>query len=399
MTTSPAPPTHLLTAGAVVTSGRRLAPGWVLLAEERVVDVGNGALPQADIVTALPTSSTVVPGLVDMHVHGAGGGDMTSGDRTSTVRALRALLAAGVTSCVASLVTVPEDELLAGLSVLADLTREPPPDAARLLGTHLEGPFLSPLHRGAHHGPSLRLPDLRTARRLVDAGEGTLLMVTLAPELPGAGLVLDYLAAEGVVAAMGHTAATFSQTQEAVTRGIRVGTHLFNGMRQPHHREPGPALSLLDDDRVVVELINDGQHVHPAVARVARRAAGDGRLAIISDGVAATEAPDGAYRLGRVDIRSAAGRVETADGSSLGGGVITLDAALRRAVTELGMDLVSAVQAVTSVPARALGASDRAGSLEPGRQADLCVIDDELTLIGVMLAGRWTRELVGARHP
>lgn len=390
MTTSPAP-SHLLTAGAVVTSGRRLAPGWVLLAGERVVDVGSGPPPQGDSVTALPATSTVVPGLVDMHVHGAGGGDMTSGDCTSTVRALRALLTAGVTSCVASLVTVPEDELLADLSVLADLTRDPPPDAARLLGTHLEGPFLSPLHRGAHHEASLRLPDLETARRLVHAGEGTLLMLTLAPELPGAGHVLDYLAAEGVVAAMGHTAATFDQTQEAVARGIRVGTHLFNGMRQPHHREPGPALSLLDDDRVVVELINDGQHVHPAVARIARRAAGDGRLAIISDGVAATAAPDGQYRLGRVDIRSADGRVETADGSSLGGGVVTLDAALRRAVMELGMDVVAAVQAVTSVPATALGAGDRAGSLETGRRADLCVFDAELTLRGVMLAGRWTR--------
>lgn len=385
--------THLLTAGAVVTSGRRFAPGWVLLAGERVVDVGTGGPPRADTVTALSGTSTVIPGLVDMHVHGAGGGDMTSGDRTSTVRALQALLGAGVTSCVASLVTVPEDELLAGLSVLAGLTREPPPHAARLLGTHLEGPFLSPLHRGAHHGASLRLPDLRVARRLVDAGEGTLRMLTLAPELPEAGLVLDYLRAEGVVAAMGHTAATFDQTHEAVARGIRVGTHLFNGMRQPHHREPGPALSLLADDRVVVELINDGQHVHPAVARVARRAAGEGRLAIISDGVAATAAPDGSYRLGRVDIRSADGRVETADGSSLGGGVITLDAALRRAVDELGMDVVSAVEAVTSVPARALGASDRAGSLEPGRQADLCVIDDDLVLVGVMLAGEWARQV------
>jgi len=194
---------------------------------------------------------------------------------------------------------------------------------------------------------------------------------------------------------MGHTAATYDETRAALAQGVTVGTHLFNGMRPPHHREPGPVLSLLDDDRVVVELINDGQHVHPAAARVARRAAGAGRLALISDGVAATAAPDGDYRLGRVGIRSRDGRVETADGTSLGGGVVTLGVALRRAVTELGADLVGAVDAATVVPARALGVADRAGTLDRGRAADLVVLDADLEVDGVMLGGSWVHRPSG----
>ncbi len=389
------PGDHLVSAGAVVTDGRRLAPGWVLVADGLVADVGSGTAPPAATTTALPPTATVVPGLVDMHVHGAGGGDLTAGDRPAAVTALRALLAAGVTSCAASLVTVPQEEMVATLDVLAGLVAAPVPRATRLVGTHLEGPFLSPLHRGAHHGPSLRPPDVAVARRLLDAAGGTVLMVTLAPELPGADDVLRLLRDEGVVAAMGHTAATYDETRAALAQGVTVGTHLFNGMRPPHHREPGPVLSLLDDDRVVVELINDGQHVHPAAARVARRAAGAGRLALISDGVAATAAPDGDYRLGRVGIRSRDGRVETADGTSLGGGVVTLGVALRRAVTELGADLVGAVDAATVVPARALGVADRAGTLDRGRAADLVVLDADLEVDGVMLGGSWVHRPSG----
>lgn len=389
----------VLLADRVITPVQVLATGWVHVRGERVAATGAGAPPSAGgTVLRLPRGSTVVPGLVDMHVHGTGGGDMTARDPTEVRTALRALAAAGVTSCVASLVTAPADELEESLSVLAGLVADPDPGTARLVGTHMEGPFLSPHHQGAHHGPSLRLPDLALLRRLLRAAGGQLRMMTLAPELPGSADLLRHLRDEGVVAAMGHTAATFDETREAVAAGISVGTHLFNGMRSAHHREPGPALSLLDSPQVVVELINDGEHVHPAVARVAVRAAGEGRLALISDGVAATAAPQGRYMLGRVAIRSHAGRVETADGSSLGGGACTLDQALRRAVTVLGMDLPSAVAAATLVPARALGLAHRIGSLAAGRAADLCVLDEALHVVRVMVGGQWV-DAAGGPQP
>lgn len=386
----------VLAADRVVTPDRVLSPGFVEITGSRVTAVGAGRPQKGPRPVHLAPGSTVVPGLVDMHVHGAGGGNMTEMDAAEFHRARAALLQVGVTSTVASLVTAPLSELEAAVDFIASLVGRSVDDMARVVGSHLEGPFLAPAHRGCHEEASLIPPDVAATRRLLHAGRGTIRMLTLAPELPGALEVLRLLAADGVVAAMGHTGATYDQTREAISAGVSVGTHLFNGMLRPHHREPGPALSLLDDARVTIELINDGVHVHPAVARVATRAAHEGRLALISDGVAATGAPDGEYMLGRTRIRSHNGRVETADGKSLGGGVMTLDGALRRAVHVLGVPLQVAVAAATAVPAAALGLGDAAGSLAPGRLADLCVLDADLHPVAVMLGGRWAVQLPAA---
>lgn len=382
----------ILCADRVITPEEVLSPGWVQLRGRTIVAVGAGKEPSGDKPYKLPPGCTIVPGYVEMHTHGAGGADMTAMDPAESRRACVALLAAGVTSTVISLVSAPLAELEQGVAIVADLMLRPGEDHARILGTHLEGPFLSPEHPGAHHKPSLRLPDGAATRSILAAGGGTVRMMTLAPELPGSKEVLGILRDSGVTAAMGHTRATYEETCLAIAGGVTVGTHLFNGMRTPHHREPGPALSLLDDPQVTVELINDGVHVHPAVARVVARAAHAGRLAFISDGVAATGAPDGSYMLGRTAIRSRNGRVENADGTSLGGGLLTLDGCVRRAVLTLGMPLQHAVACATVVPAAALGVAGSAGSLAPGREADLCVLDAEVRPVGVMLGGRWIRE-------
>jgi N-acetylglucosamine-6-phosphate deacetylase len=382
----------VLAADRLITPDQVFQPGFVEIVGTRLGAVAAGKPPAGSTVRHLPPGSTLMPGLVDMHVHGAGGGNMTALDADELRRAAAALIAVGVTSTVASLVTAPLDELEAAVDLIAGVVDNPMQGVARIVGSHLEGPFLSPAHRGCHDQRSLRLPDAGQARNLLRAGRGTVRMLTLAPELPGARDVLRLLTTEGVVGAMGHTGATYDETREAISWGVRVGTHLFNGMLPPHHREPGPSLTLLDDPRVTVELINDGLHVHPAVARVVTRAAHDGRLALISDGVAATGAPEGNYMLGNVPIRSRNGQVLSADGTSLGGGVMTVDGALRRAVHVLGMSLELAVAAATTAPAQALGIADTAGSLAPGRNADICVMDADLKTVAVMLAGRWVVE-------
>lgn len=382
----------VLAADRIVTPERVLAPGFIELNGDTIAAVSAGSPLSRSRVVHLPPGNTVMPGLVDMHVHGAGGGNMTALDAEELHTARAALIGAGVTSTVASLVTGPIDELEQALDLIAGLVQTPVEGVARIVGSHLEGPFLSPAHRGAHDPQSLSLPDVGRTRTLLHAGRGTVRMLTLAPELPGAQDVIRLLAGEGVVAAMGHTGATHDETRAAISWGVSVGTHLFNGMLAPHHRRPGPALTLLDDPRVTVELINDGVHVHPAVARIVTRAAHDGRLALISDGVAATAAPEGSYLLGRVGIRSQNGQVLNADGTSLGGGIMTLDGSLRRAVQVLGMPLELAVAAATTVPARALGVAGTVGSLAPGRTADICVMDADLNPVGVMLAGRWVVE-------
>lgn len=383
------PADRVITADRLVAERGVLAPAWVRVRGDRVVAIGQGRPPRSAREEPLPPGSTITPGLVDMHVHGAGGGDMTAADGPSLHQAARELARHGVTACVASLVTAPVDVLERALDLVATASTTTPPGSAHIVGAHLEGPFLSSHHRGAHRADELRTPSRDVTARLLDAGRGHVRMLTLAPELPGADELLEELRDRGVVAAMGHTAATHDETRRAIKLGIRVGTHLFNGMRQPHQREPGPALTLLDAPEVVVELIVDGQHVHPATARVVARAAGDGRLALISDGVAATAAPDGRYRLGPVDIISHDGRVETADGTSLGGGGCTLDHALRRAVEELGMPETAAVGAVTSVPARALGVDHLVGELGARRRADLAVFDPHWRLRAVLVGGSW----------
>ena len=220
-------------------------------------------------------------------------------------------------------------------------------------------------------------------------------MLTLAPELPGSlgpGGCVSRLRDAGITVAVGHTDADYDTCLAAFDAGATVATHLFNGMRPLGHRDPGPVAAALDHPGVTVELIADGQHVHPPVARMAARLSGPRRLALITDAVAATGAQDGDYDLGGVPIRRSHGRITLLDGSSLGGSDLTMAEAVRQAVTVLGLSLTEAVTAATSTPAAALGALDEAGTLAPGRVADLVVLDADLVVTGVMAAGRWVRE-------
>ncbi|MFA1541073.1 N-acetylglucosamine-6-phosphate deacetylase [Actinomadura monticuli] len=253
-------------------------------------------------------------------------------------------------------------------------------------GVHLEGPYLSRDRCGAHDPALLRAPDPAEFRRLVRLGRGHLRMITLAPELPGAlGLVRE-AADAGVIAAVGHTEATGGTARAAFDAGARVATHLFNAMRPLHHREGGLIAAALDDPRVTVELINDGGHVEPAVARLAFAAAGP-RVALITDAMAATGMGDGRYRLGAMDVEVRGGRATLAGGTSIAGSTITMADAFRRAVTDIGLPIEAAARAASLTPARALGIDARTGSLEPGKDADLAVLDDDLIVTRVMKRG------------
>jgi N-acetylglucosamine-6-phosphate deacetylase len=215
-------------------------------------------------------------------------------------------------------------------------------------------------------------------------------MVTLAPELPGAMAAIRQLTDAGAIAAVGHTDAQLPQVVAAVEAGATVATHLFNGMRPLHHREPGPIGVLLDDDRVTIELICDLVHLHPASTRLAARYAGNGRTVLITDAISATDAPDGPYRLGTVPITVTHGVATMADGS-LAGSTLTMDVAFRNFVTACGMTVRDAVAATATTPAALLGLSDRVGAIRPGLAADLVVLDSDLRLERVMLAGDWIR--------
>lgn len=368
---------QLLSAARVLSGEHDLTPGWVEVDGGRVVAVGGGEPPRpADQVLG---EATVTPGFVDTHVHGGGGASFT-GPPEEVEAAVATHRAAGTTTVLASLVTASPSDLLRSVSELAELTA-----SGVVAGTHLEGPWLSPRRAGAHEVAQLRAPDLAEVEALLEAGRGTVRMVTLAPELPGALDAVRRLVDAGVTVAVGHTDATYDQTRAALDAGASVGTHLFNTMPSLHHRDPGPVAALLESD-AVVELVADGVHLHPAVLALAARAA-RGRVALVSDAMAAAGAPDGRYRLGALDVEVREGVARLSDSGAIAGSTLVLADAVRFAAGEAGLDLADAVRAATATPADAVGLT--AGRLEPGSPADLVVLDADLAVTRVMSAGRF----------
>ncbi|WP_258344195.1 N-acetylglucosamine-6-phosphate deacetylase [Saccharopolyspora gregorii] len=369
-----------LTASRIVTPDGVLADGWIRLSGSTIAEIGTGPAP-ADATDL--GDGWLVPGFVDVHCHGGGGGAFTGRDLEQTQAALAAHRSHGTTTMLASLVTAPVPDLADQVSALRDLVVD-----GLIDGIHLEGPFLSEARCGAHDPALLRAPDQSSVRALLDAGRGSIRMVTLAPELDGAVDAVRTLTEHGAIAALGHTDAVREQVLPAVDAGATVATHLFNGMRPLHHREPGPVGTLLDDDRVTVELICDLVHLHPAVVAFAARHAGTGRTVLITDAISATGAGDGTYELGKLPVTVVDGEPRLADGS-LAGSTLTMDVAFRNLVTGAGLPVTDAVHAASTRPAELLGAADRVGSLRPGLAADLVLLDDDLRLRRVMKSGAW----------
>ena len=331
---------------------------------------------------------TVVPGFVDMHVHGGGGASYASGIAEEALTAARTHLEHGTTTTIASTVTGEIDEICRQASVLSELVED-----GVLAGVHFEGPFISINRCGAHQPDLLRDPDPALVRKLVDAARGTARMVTLAPELDGGLESIRLLAELGVIAAVGHTDAGYDQVLAGIDAGATVATHLFNAMPAIGHRAPGPIVALLEDERVTVELIGDGVHLHPAVIDLAMRGAGLDRVALVTDAMSAAGFGDGLYPLGPLQVRVEDGVARLVEGGSIAGSTLTLDVAFRRAVTLNGLPLERAAQVLSLNPAKQLGLDDRIGSLEPGKQADLVVLDADYQLVAVMRRGEW---VVGA---
>lgn len=329
----------------------------------------------------------ILPGFVDIHVHGGGGASFSSGRTEDILTVIDTHRRHGTTTMLASTVTGDLDDLARQAALLSELAEQ-----GDLAGVHFEGPFISPHRCGAHKSSLLRDPDPADVRKLLDASRGAARMVTLAPELPGGLDSVRLLAEQGVIAAVGHTDAAYEATLRAIDAGATVATHLFNAMPPLHHRDPGPIAALLEDERVTVELVNDGVHLHPAILELAFHSAGADRVAFITDAMDAAGFGDGNYLLGPMAVEVTDGVARLVDGGSIAGSTLTLDTAFKRAVTIDHLPVPDAVRALSANPARLLGAYDRIGSLEPGKDADLVVLDAEFDLVGVMRKGRWVVE-------
>lgn len=358
-------------SGRVVRPGA-IVPGYVEIDGPTILDVTERGQAGDDII---------VPGFVDLHCHGGGGHTFTRGDAGAARAAAGFHLRHGTTTMLASLVSSPyalmRDATTAYLPLVADGT---------IAGVHFEGPYLSRARCGAQNPEYLRDPSPAELTTLVELGG--VRMVTLAPELPGALDAVKYLVSNGVVAALGHTDATYEQTLAGIAAGATVGTHLCNGMRPAHHREPGPIVALLDSPTTVCELVADGIHLHDGMLRFAAHAAGPERAALITDAMDAAGMPDGRYELGGQEVTVADRVARLARDGSIAGSTLTMDAAFRQAVGA-GLDLPTAAAMASTTPARVLGLADEVGALEAGLRADLVVLRPDLTVKRVMRAGAW----------
>lgn len=371
----------LLLHSALLTDERGEQPdGWVLIEGDTIAAVGAGEAPDADERVDL-AGARVVPGFVDIHGHGGGGHSYDDGG-AELAAALATHRALGTTRSVISLVANPLASLRSNLAEIAELAATDP----LVLGSHLEGPFLAPGKRGAHHVDYLRDPDPIAVEELIDAAAGTLRQITIAPELPGADEAIDAFVSAGVRVAVGHTEADFETAARAFDRGASILTHAYNAMNGIHHRAPGPVVAALSDPRVTLELVLDGHHVHEQVAALTLDEA-PGRVAFITDSMAAAGSADGDYRLGELNVTVRDGLALLSGTETIAGSTLTLDAALRRAVEVVGLPWPDAVAAVTSVPARALGLGDRLGLLEPGYAADAVALDADGAVTAVWGAG------------
>ena len=386
----------LITADTIVTGDEILRPGWLDVDPRsgRLRAVGAGPPPRpidADAGDVALGALTVIPGFVDIHVHGGGSGTFGVGLQDSRT-AVELHRRHGTTSMVASLVTAQPRELLDQVSLLAEQVQD-----GLIAGVHLEGPWLSSRRCGAHDPDALRDPDSTELVAVLRAGRGTVRMVTLAPERTGGLHAVRHLVAENVVAAVGHTDATYEQARAAIDAGATVGTHLFNAMRPVHHREPGPVIALLEDPRVTVEMITDGVHLHPALYRDVTHTVGRDRVALVTDAMAAAGMADGAYRLGTLDVDVVDGVARVAGSETIAGSTATMDHVFRFAARSSSADpdtaLLTAVRQSSVNPARALGLADP--TLTAAAPADIVVLSADLTVTGVLSRGRWVAEPAG----
>lgn len=379
----------LLRADTVATGEDLLRPGWIQVSGGTVTAVGSGAAPRRpdhDLGTA-----TVVPGFIDTHVHGGGGGSFSDPGQVATAVALHRRH--GTTTLLASLVTEAPDDLVAQVRGLVEPVRR-----GLLAGIHLEGPWLAEKRCGAHDPALLRDPTPAELQTVFDAAEGSIRMVTLAPERDGALAAIDWIVRAGAVAAVGHTEAGYAQTRAAVDAGATVGTHLFNAMRPIHHREPGPVIALLEDPRVTVEIIADGVHVDSALYRHVTRSAGPDRVSLVTDAMAAAGMADGAYRIGPLAVEVADAVARLAGTDTIAGSTATMDRLFGFALAHCGLDpddaLLLAVLQSSVNPARALGLPSPV--LRAGAGADLVVLDEQFGVRDVLVRGEWVGDGVSA---
>jgi N-acetylglucosamine-6-phosphate deacetylase len=359
-------------------AGCRLAD--LLVESGRIVGVG----PATQASRTLDASGCLIlPGFVDLHIHGSAGADVMDATPAALATIARFVATRGVTSFLATTMTATHAATLAAVTAVS-ASESAIPGGARILGVHLEGPYISPKFPGAQQASLIRPPHLGEFAELTAAGP--VRMITLAPEVPGAHDLIRAARTQGIIVVLGHTDATYEECQTAVALGVSQATHTYNAMRGLHHREPGTLGAVLSDDRLSAQLIADNIHVHPAAMRILARCKGTERTVLITDAIRATGLPPGKYELGGQPVTVQNGECRLADGT-LAGSILTMDRALVNFLAASGLSVAEAWPVTSRTPAHTIGLADELGSLTPGARADLVLLDEALAVVATVVGG------------
>ncbi len=386
-------PATVVHASRILTPEEELTDCIIVVEDGRISALGHRdevRIP-AGAADYVASGMTVVPGFIDVHIHGAGGHDVMEANARALDRITSTVARHGTTSIVATTVTAPVEDTCHSLEGIARYIRqhEAPSDralaAAEILGMHLEGPFISKAKRGVHPPDSLAKPSVETLNALLAAADGFVKIVTVAPELPGAGELIEAIVAAKIVAALGHTDADYDQARAAIHAGARHAVHVYNAMRPFEHRDPGIIGAIFTDPEVTAEIIADGIHVAGPAIQMLIGCKGADTVLLVSDGIAATGMRDGNYRLGNFEVTVKNGVCRNSEGK-LAGSTLTLDRAVRNLVA-LGVSLQDAVRMATILPARRLGLAGKKGIIAIGADADLVALTPDLRVAGVMTRG------------
>lgn len=372
----------------VMTPFKTIEKGIVLLEDEKIRTVGrenNIKVPKgARIIDA--SDKIVAPGFIDIHIHGGKGRDVMDASYEAINEIAKFVASHGTTSFVPTTISAPHADLLSAVEAVKT-AMEKGTDGAEVLGVHLEGPYISLEKRGAHSADSIRRPSLEEFEEIWEASNHAVRIVTLAPEIDGSKPLIKKLQELGVVASIGHSNATYTQAVDAIKQGIRHATHMFNRMSGFDPREPGVVGAVLTHDELTAELICDKIHVHPATMRLLTRVKGSKKVVLVTDAIRAAGMPDGEYALGKQQVIVKDGIPKTKS-SDLAGSTLTMDRAVRNMVKSVRLPLRTAIKMATINPAVAINVDKNKGSLEPGKDADIMIIDDDVNVYVTIVKGK-----------
>jgi len=373
----------------VITPERVIPQGVVLIEGKKILEVNKRFtvhFDEREFEIYHCENLTLLPGFIDVHVHGSDGRDVMEGTREAVEVISRFLASHGTTAYLATTVTASPFATLQAVESLGRLIPEET-GGARIMGLHLEGPFISEMKRGVHPAEYIRNPSIPTLDEFVKWSNNQIKVITMAPEVPGGLEFIRHARSMGILVSMGHSNATFNEAKESIEAGITHATHVFNAMREFNHRDPGILGAVLSDDRIWAELIADGVHVDPMVIEILLRCKGPQKILLVTDAISACGQPDGEYQVGPLRVTVTQGVCRNLEGR-LAGSTLTQDRALQNMMRWTKASLAEASFMTSRNPAQSIGTANLKGSIEPGLDADLVLLDDDLNVQMTFCEGR-----------